>query len=270
MNVRGQALAQHIREQVQKDIQALKRSVTLDVFVGDHSLATEKFIAIKKKVAEELGVFVVEHDIDASLGTEALVQKIKERAEHCDGIIVQFPLPASLDADRVRNAIPKTHDVDVVSDDAYELFRQGGVVKPPVVGACEAVLAHHHISLEGRRVVVVGQGRLVGKPAAVWARQQGGDVVVVDKGTKNMQQITQNADALILGAGAPGIITPDMIHEGVVILDAGTSEAGGKLAGDADQACAEKAALFTPVPGGIGPIAVAMIFRNLLMLIKKQ
>jgi len=106
----------------------------------------------------------------------------------------------------------------------------------------------------------------VGQPAAVWFRNHGAEVTIVNRKTPDIGAVTRASDIIVLGTGKPGILTPDMITERSVVLDAGTSETAGKLAGDADPACAQKAALFTPVPGGIGPITVAIIFRNLLAL----
>ena len=114
------------------------------------------------------------------------------------------------------------------------------------------------------KVVVVGHGRLVGEPAALWAKGQGATVTVVTKETSNSEQIIAAADVLILGAGQPNIITPEAIKPGVVIFDAGTSEDNGELKGDAHPDCAEVASLFTPVPGGIGPITVSMLLKNVV------
>jgi methylenetetrahydrofolate dehydrogenase (NADP+) / methenyltetrahydrofolate cyclohydrolase len=128
----------------------------------------------------------------------------------------------------------------------------------------------HETPVFERHVVVVGSGKLVGLPASRWFMEQGSAVSVVTKDTADIAYYTKNADIIVLGAGVPRLLTPDMVKEGVVILDAGTSEDGGVLAGDADPACAEKASLFTPVPGGIGPITVAVLLRNLVELYSKR
>jgi methylenetetrahydrofolate dehydrogenase (NADP+)/methenyltetrahydrofolate cyclohydrolase len=128
------------------------------------------------------------------------------------------------------------------------------------------VLHKHGYQLAGRKVVVVGEGRLVGEPAAVWARNMGGQVTVVNVYTPDVGAATRDADVIISGAGAPSLITPDMVKDGAILLDAGTSESEGVLTGDIDPGCADKAALYTPTPGGIGPITVAKVFENLVML----
>jgi methylenetetrahydrofolate dehydrogenase (NADP+) / methenyltetrahydrofolate cyclohydrolase len=118
--------------------------------------------------------------------------------------------------------------------------------------------------------VIVGRGRLVGMPAEIWCQKQGARVTVVTRETKDAGELIAQAQILILGAGQPGLITKDMVRPNVILFDAGTSEDGGVLKGDADPGCAAVASLFTPVPGGIGPITIAVLLRNLLSLASRQ
>jgi methylenetetrahydrofolate dehydrogenase (NADP+)/methenyltetrahydrofolate cyclohydrolase len=134
-----------------------------------------------------------------------------------------------------------------------------------VAGAVAEVLERHHVDVTGKKTVVVGAGKLVGKPVASMLAEMGAEVSVVTSTEGSLEEL-KTADIVVLGAGSPGFVKPDMLKEGVVLIDAGTSESNGKLAGDADPSCAEVASVFTPVPGGIGPLAVAMIFKNLLAL----
>lgn len=225
--------------------------LTLSIVVMQESAVTTSFLKIKSRVAERLGV-TVEYvpTIDVANG---------------DGVILQLPLPPGMNTDDERNKIPFEKDVDVLSDRAYEAFVRGDFPPPPVPRAMEYILHSEDISIAGKKVVVIGQGRLVGKPATELFRQRGGDVTSFQKGD-DIHAATLSADIIVLGAGEPHMLKPHMIKDGVVILDAGTSEASGKVVGDADPACAEKSSLFTPVPGGIGPLAVVEIFANLLAL----
>ncbi len=154
-------------------------------------------------------------------------------------------------------AVPPSHDIDVLNPLTT-------TVLSPVVGAIKEILKLHEVPVFEKHVVVVGSGKLVGRPVAAWFMEQGSSVSIVTRDTSDIVFYTKNADIIVLGAGSPRMLTPDMIKEGVVILDAGTSEDGGVLAGDADPACAEKASLFTPVPGGVGPITVAVLLRNVV------
>lgn len=266
MIIDGKSIAEEIKSALKEEIEHSECDLSLGVFVLTDDFATRKFIAIKQKVAEEINVRIELYDLPVSTSTEELVEKVRHASKKHEGIIVQFPLPAHIDRDKVRNAIEVSRDVDVISDPAAEIFAKGGVILPPVVGAMQTILEKEGITLNNKNVVIVGSGQLVGKPAGVWARGKGADVKTVNVKSHDITEIIHSADVLVLGAGAPGLVTSEMVKEGVVILDAGTSEAKGKLKGDADPECALKASLFTPVPGGIGPITVVMIFKNLLGL----
>ena len=182
---------------------------------------------------------------------------------------MQLPLPDGADDNIVRNVIPVGKDVDVISDEAIRLFERGeSLVLPPVVGAIAEITKQYHVTLKGKKILVVGEGRLVGKPVVAWLRAQLVSPTLI-KDSINLKRQAKDADVIILGTGSPGLLMPDMLKDGVMVFDAGTSETAGKLAGDADPSCATKASLFTPVPGGIGPVTVAMIFKNLLALAEK-
>lgn len=229
-------------------------ALTLSLVVMQEDAVTASFLKIKSRVAERLGV---------------TVQYVSTLSDACgDGIILQLPLPHGVDQEVQRNLIPLFKDVDGLSEAAYDAFVHGNFPPPPVARALDTIMSTNNILYEGKRVVVVGQGRLVGKPAAELFRQRGAQVTVATRGDI-LHTLTQNADIIILGAGEPGLLKPEMISDGVIILDAGTSESSGKVVGDADPACAEKAAFFTPVPGGVGPVAVVEIFANLFEL-KRQ
>ncbi|HEV8666956.1 MAG TPA: bifunctional methylenetetrahydrofolate dehydrogenase/methenyltetrahydrofolate cyclohydrolase, partial [Candidatus Paceibacterota bacterium] len=152
-----------------------------------------------------------------------------------------------------------THlDVDGITDTQK-------LVRSPVAEAVSEVLVRSNVSVQNKTAVVVGAGKLVGAPVAELLRELGANVSVITQNEGSLLDL-KTADIVVLGAGEPGLVSPEMLKEGVVLIDAGTSEASGRLAGDASPACAEVASVFTPVPGGIGPISVAMIFKNLFTL----
>ena len=156
---------------------------------------------------------------------------------------------------------------DVLSPDAIALFRKGELrILPPVASAIAEILNTHHISVVEKDVLIVGHGKLVGVPAAILMRHNGAHVTIIEKPTSALPQLTKEADIIVLGVGVPGLLRPSMVKKGVVILDAGTSETGGVLVGDADPECVTHASLFTPVPGGIGPVTVACLMQNIVML----
>lgn len=210
------------------------------------------------------------YSLPESATTEDVCLAVEDACAKATGVVVQLPLPPHINRAHVLKAVPLTHDVDGVGSD-YRLQSESGgqSVLSPVVGAIDAIAREHRVSFLDKKVLVVGNGLLVGLPASEYAREKGGTVTTVTKdATDTLAQVTKDADILILGSGVSGIISKDMIKEGVVIFDAGTSEDDGKLSGDANPDCSERASLFTPVPGGIGPVTVAILFQNLLILSK--
>lgn len=261
MIIKGKEIASQIKKELKFDKEPVFGVFEMvDGIPLDVRMATEKFVEIKKKFAKDVGVRIVEVKLPSTSITIDVVNIIKEREAEFDGIIVQFPLPSHIDIEEVRNAIPSKKDIDAVSDKAREEFK----MYPPVIGAFKEILDRNNVVIKDKKVVIVGRGELVGKPAVIYFEREGANVVILGRDS-NLEEETIDADILVLGAGVPGLIKPNMIKEGVVILDAGTSEDRGKLAGDADPECAEKASIFTPVPGGIGPITIAVLFKNLLV-----
>lgn len=240
MIIEGRKIAEEILNGLQS------RPLTLGVVMGTDA-ASDSFVRMKERTAARVGVVLkrfASEQID-----EALL---------CDGILVQLPLP---DSEILIAKIPPEKDVDALGSRP--------LVYSPVAGAIHEVLKHTDTETKGKKAVVVGAGKLVGAPAATLLRDLGAQVSVITSTHGSLDEL-RDADIVVLGAGEPGFIKPSMLKAGVVLIDAGTSESAGKLAGDADPACAEVASVFTPVPGGIGPIAVAMIFKNLFELAAKR
>lgn len=233
----------------------LPRPLTLGILVGAENPVTDSFVRIKEKAAERLGITLVRHELPRGASTDDAVAGVAALAS-ADGIIVQLPLPQRIDVETVLAAIPPEKDVDGISPHPK--------VRPPVAEAVGEILSRNGIDPHGKKAAVVGSGRLVGAPAAALLANLGADVHVITLG--DSLDGLKDADIIVSGAGEPGLIQPGHIKDGAILIDAGTSESGGRVSGDADSACAEKAAVFTPVPGGVGPIAVAMIFKNLVVL----
>lgn len=233
-----------------------KKLLTLGILVGEKNPVIDSFVRIKEEAAEKLGIALVREELLLGATTPDAVEHVRSLAEKTDGIIVQLPLPEGIDVDRVLGAIPPEKDVDGVS--------LKPLVRPPVAGSLEEILRVYDVNMRGKNLVVVGSGRLVGKPCADFLRGKGALVTTVNR-NESLDSL-KDADIVVLGAGQPGLVKPEHIKEGVVLIDAGTSESSGKVVGDADPACAAKCSLFTPVPGGVGPVAVAMIFKNLTIL----
>lgn len=274
MRIDGALIARELMHDLQERVRTCKRAPSLGVIIAHDSPEIRRFVERKIAFGKAIGVPVHVQTLGALERTnERLLQHLLHATHEHDGIIVQLPLGAHFDQNMLQQLFPLSHDVDVIGDTALEQFKEGTLpFSPPVVGAMAEVLERQGITLAGLHVLVVGEGRLVGAPAAMWAKRAGAFVVVANRKTTDLALKARTADVIILGAGSPCLLTPEMLKEGTVVLDAGTSESEGVLRGDADPACEARARVFTPTPGGIGPITVAKVFENLLTLseIKKK
>lgn len=265
MVIDGKQVAETLYSALLKERKTFPGSVTLGILVGDANPVTASYVRIKEKGAERLNITIVRKELPEGAATADAVAAIRELAETCDGIIPQLPM-TNVDIDAVRNAIPKEKDVDVLSEEAFIAFANGDwPAIPPVPAACAHILEQNNVQISGKKVAVVGHGRLVGKPAAVLFKQLGGNVTILEKGD-DIALATREADIIVLGTGVAGLLKLDMVKHGAAVIDAGTSESNGKVVGDADPAVAKKTSLFTPVPGGVGPVAIAEIYKNLFAL----
>lgn len=265
MIVDGRAIASDIYKEL-----AAKRAVppwrdrapVLGILVASKDPVIESFVAIKMRSAERLQVDMRRIDAGDGATTEDLLQAVMQLARQVDGVIVQLPLPERIDTNAVLSAIPDDKDIDAISTATGE-----HILSAPVGLAIVEILRRSGVEIQGKRAVVVGAGRLVGGPAAELLDRLGARVSAVSLEAGSLEELRQ-ADIVVCGAGNPGFIKPGMLKEGVALIDAGTSEAGGKVVGDCDPSCAQIASVFTPVPGGVGPVAVAMIFKNLFDLME--
>lgn len=267
-------LSQKLMGVLQKEVSVAAKPLRLAIVVVGEDPVVQKFIAQKKRAAEYVGISVRIYPFPATITTNELRKKLAEivHEKRNTGVIVQLPLPPHINAQYILNAVPPEKDVDMLSARSLGNFVTGkDLIIPPVVGAVRAFFAEYEIDYKNKYIVVIGAGTLVGKPVALWLLQEKATFSVIRSTTETPQKFLLDADIIISGIGQPKYITADMIKKDVVIIDAGTSESEGKLSGDADfESVAAKAAFITPVPGGVGPVTVAILFQNLLALSQKQ
>ncbi len=262
MIVYGKKIAEEIKKTLQLALLAQGKKLHLDVILVGDNVVSEKYVECKKKIGEEIGVEVIVHELLGDI-TQADLETEIERLnndERVTGIIVQLPLPEQIDEQEILNFVSPDKDVDALGNEAKILS--------PTVGAIKEILERNNVEVSGKKVAVLGKGKLVGKPVAIWLTQEGANVSVIDSKTIDSDNILKTADIVVSGVGKSCLITPDKIKDSIVLIDAATSEQNGCLNGDADPACADKCSLFTPVPGGVGPLTVVMLFKNLLELNK--
>ena len=263
MIVDGKAIAEDIYSELVPRFASLDRSAKLGIVVVGANPIIESFVRIKTRAAERLSVEMMRVNVSEKSDAGKIIQVVNRLVENADAVIVQLPLPPGIDANEILAAVPREKDVDALNPKIPEEER---LVRAPVALAIVEILKRSGVKIREARTVVVGAGRLVGAPTAALLQKLGADISFFTLEEGSIDDVKE-ADILVLGTGNSGFIKPEHIREGVVLIDAGTSEQKGKIQGDADPRCAEKASLFTPVPGGVGPVSVAMIFKNLFDLV---
>lgn len=273
----GKRIAAQIKEEVKEEAAKLKKegkTVTLAVIQVGSDPASTVYVGNKKKACEYVGFSSLSYEFPETTTEEELLsflQKLNER-EDVDGILVQLPLPPHLQEDRVIAAIAPEKDVDgfhPVNAGKLLIGRPGFVPCTPA-GMIE-LLRRSGIETEGRECVVVGRSNIVGKPMAVLMLRENATVTVCHSRTKNLKEITKRADILIVAIGKPRRITADYVKPGATVIDVGIHRLeNNKLCGDVDFTSVEKVAgAITPVPGGVGPMTVAMLMKNCLEAAKR-
>lgn len=236
------------------------------IYIGNDPVI-DTYLAYKERYAKHLGVTVHTHRFSSAISQEEVDREINEVIAMNEPCIIQLPLPAQLNRQHTLDCIPVALDVDVLSSASRTQYQQGMLdIVPPVTASIVDVISHYDVSLEGKKIVVIGDGDLVGKPIKIWLDLHGYTYTSIDNNNADHERITalRNADVIISGAGVPGLIQPEDISDGVVVIDAGTSEEDSIIKGDCDPRVAQKASVFTPVPGGIGPLTIAMLYRNVI------
>jgi methylenetetrahydrofolate dehydrogenase (NADP+)/methenyltetrahydrofolate cyclohydrolase len=268
----GKAVAAAVRERVKVDVAAYKEETgrtpgLATVLVGDDP-ASEIYVSNKRRTTEEVGMRSIHHGPEASIREEELLDLVRELGEDddVDGILVQLPLPAHLDSDAVVQALNPEKDVDGLTPVNAGLLAHGtpGLVPCTPAGVME-LLAHEGVELEGAEAVVVGRSKLVGVPVARLLLQANATVTVCHSRTRDLDATCRRADVLVAAVGVPRLLGAEAVKSGAVVIDVGMNRLEDGLAGDVDyQAAAEVAAAITPVPGGVGPMTIAMLLSNTL------
>jgi methylenetetrahydrofolate dehydrogenase (NADP+) / methenyltetrahydrofolate cyclohydrolase len=260
MIIDGKQLQQNIMDSLQS--RGLSPKILDIVYVGEDKVI-EKYIHAKKKIGERLGVTIRIHTFDKTTTQQVIEQALVNMSLDSDGVLIQLPLPVVYDTQKLFSILDPSLDVDLLSTEAYAKFTHKKNRRlPPVVRACVYIFNFYDISLNDKNICIVGNGKLVGKPLADWFTTNHISFTQLTKETFSISKL-QQADVIISGIGQSHFITEDMIQEGAIVIDAGTTEENGALLGDCHPDVTKKASLFTPVPGGVGPLTVVALFHNL-------
>lgn len=269
MTIDGKKISQNLLAEVKEQIGQLKfKPKLIDVSVGADAV-TESYVRIKEKRAMEVGIDFEEIMLPENSTQEQVEAKIEElnKTENLCGLIVQLPLPKHLNKQAILDKIDPSLDVDIItSTNLGRLFTGNIPFMPATAGAIIKILEAENISLEGKKVLVIGAGDLVGKPVTFLLLQRLATVTIANRLTKNLKELCLAAEIIVSGAGSPKLITSDMVRPETIIIDAGTAESEGSISGDADfDNLKDIVAKITPVPGGVGPMTVAVLLNNVLI-----
>ena len=271
----GKELAEIIAKDIKNSLIESQKPTLLILTVGD-DVASKVYVRNKLKACEDVGIFARQIICDPDTTTSQIVRQIKcfNMMDEVDGIIVQLPLPEHIDKDTVIQAISPEKDVD-----GFSFINQGKLqynvkqhLEPCTAKGIMSLLGNNMIDVSGRHVVIVGRSNIVGKPLSSMMLSEDATVTIVHSKTENIERYLKQADIIVSAVGKPKFISPEMIGSGQVLIDVGISkDENGKVCGDFHSDCYVKSYAYTPVPGGVGPMTVAMLMMNTMMaMVSKQ
>lgn len=266
----GKVISAQIKDEVKEKVAKLKESgkeVTLAVILVGNDPASAVYVGNKKKACEYTGINSVSYELPEETTQEELVKLVQELNDREDiqGILVQLPLPKHIDEDTIIKTISPSKDVDGFHPQSVGALSIGqkGFVSCTPAGIIQ-LLKRSGVEIEGKECVVIGRSNIVGKPMAMLLLRENGTVTVCHSRTKDLKEVTKRADILVVAIGKPKFLTADYVKEGAVVIDVGIHRGeDGKLCGDVDfDSVAPHTSAITPVPGGVGPMTIAMLMNN--------
>jgi methylenetetrahydrofolate dehydrogenase (NADP+)/methenyltetrahydrofolate cyclohydrolase len=270
----GRKIKDEILEGIKRDVLSLHFTpIFCDVLVGSEASSIQ-YVRMKAKIAESVGIKFRTADFKDSTTTEELIEEIENlnKVPTMCGIIIQLPLPGHIDRKAVLDTINPKLDVDCLGTiNSENFYNNEGEISYPTALACMKIIDELNVDLRDKKILILGQGRLVGLPVAHLLRSRNLSVDTIDTKTENQDILIKNADVIISAIGKAKYIKGDMIKEGAVIIDAGTSEDNGAVVGDVELASVFNiASCVSPTPGGVGPVTVAMLLKNVLQVAKNK
>jgi methylenetetrahydrofolate dehydrogenase (NADP+)/methenyltetrahydrofolate cyclohydrolase len=260
----GKSLAERIRGEIAREVRELGEIGLATVLVGDDP-ASDIYIRLKHKAAAEVGIDARDIRLASQTTEEELLEQVEQlnADDSIDGLLVQLPLPGHIDEPRVLRTIAPRKDVDGLHPFNFGQLALG---HPTLVGATPvgviALLQEYEVPLEGASAVVVGRSDIVGKPVSLLLLHANATVTICHSRTHDLSEVTRQADVLVVAVGKAGVVGPDDVRKGAAVIDVGMNRGDDGVVGDVDPAVAEVAGLMTPVPGGVGPMTIAMLLRN--------
>lgn len=264
----GKAISANIQEQIKSEVEKLDKKPGLAVILVGEDSASLVYVNNKEKMCKKLGINSFVYRLPEETSEEELLNLIDSlnKNDEVDGILLQHPVPSHIDEMKAFNKIDPNKDVDgfniinrgklAVGEDAFVACTPLGVIE---------MLKYENIEISGKHCVILGRSNIVGKPLYELMLKENATVTVCHSKTKNLSEICKTADILVVAIGKSKFVTEDMVKEGAVVIDVGINRIDGKLIGDVDfENVYKKTSFITPVPGGVGPMTMAMLMKNVL------
>jgi methylenetetrahydrofolate dehydrogenase (NADP+)/methenyltetrahydrofolate cyclohydrolase len=270
----GKAVAAEVRERVKAEVADMDPKPGLaTILVGDDP-ASHVYVRNKRNASAEVGIESIHHELEASVPESELADLITQLGEddRVSGILLQLPVPGHIDSDAMIELIHPDKDVDgLTTINAGRLVQnRPGLVSGTALGVME-LLEHESVDLRGAEAVILGRSQLVGRPLASLLLARDATVTMCHSRTRNLAEVCSRADVLVAAVGQPKLVTSEMVREGAVVIDVGINRTDDGLVGDVDfDAVSQKASAITPVPGGVGPMTIAMLLVNTVKAARMQ
>jgi methylenetetrahydrofolate dehydrogenase (NADP+) / methenyltetrahydrofolate cyclohydrolase len=270
----GKKLRDEILTKIKSEVALLSfQPIFCDVLVGE-DIVSRQYVEMKARYAEKVGIKFHDAFFPFSIPQEELIEEIKKinNLKNICGIIVQLPLPSHLNQQNILDSIDPTLDVDCLGSKRSQEFYAGNIsLGFPTALSCLALLDSINLDLKNKKIIVLGNGSLVGRPVTALLSFRGFFPTVITSKTEDKEELIKEADIIISGIGKGKYLTGEMLKKGVVLIDAGTSESNASIVGDVDlESVKEIASFVSPVPGGVGPVTVAMLLNNVLQVAKNR
>jgi methylenetetrahydrofolate dehydrogenase (NADP+)/methenyltetrahydrofolate cyclohydrolase len=271
----GKKIAESLRADISKEVKGFTRPPGLAVILVGHDPASEVYVRNKTKACVEVGFYSDQLHKSANITQEELISEINRLNDHktIDGILVQLPLPKHIDENAVIDAILPEKDVDgFSSENIGKLMQNKPFIRPCTPKGVITMLDSINYNLKGKHCVIVGASKIVGRPMAMELLNLDATVTICNSATKDIKQKAKSADVIIAAAGVPHLVNADWVKEGAVIIDVGINRLdNGKLVGDVDfESVKSKVSAISPVPGGVGPMTIAILLENTVTAYKAR
>jgi methylenetetrahydrofolate dehydrogenase (NADP+)/methenyltetrahydrofolate cyclohydrolase len=269
----GKALSQRIKSEISGLVKQLAKPPGLGTILVGTDPGSVSYVAGKHRDCAEVGINSIRIDLPESASEKEILDAVAQlnKDASCTGFIVQLPLPAGVDAQKVLESVDPKKDADGLHpNNLGKLVLDTKTITPCTPKAILRLLTEYKIDLRGKSVLVIGRGTTVGRPLSILLSQKAvnATVTLAHTATSNLNQLLKDADVVIAAIGKPHFVKPAMIKPGAVVIDVGITRSGSQLLGDVDPAIADAASYFAPMPGGVGPMTRAMLLSNLLELAK--